>query len=327
MLSSALLWFNSRPVPLQDGLRQFAEDEGISGGAIVTFRNGKIDKEFAFGVQLDRARTAVTLETRFPIASLTKPITASTIRSLIKSGNIKLDEKITQLVPEVHFDDRRFSQVTVRQLLQHTSGLPASNDADPLFTAAGHVRSCSEAIAGASTRPLSRAPGQDIRYSNVGYCLLGLVISKAVGKPYEVAVMEKVLIPSSADSLTMGPIDDSEAARWTARPIAEWRSLSSVGGWFADARSLAKFVAKDVRCREIAHPPEAPYSSSYYGLGWRVWPTASSYELTHTGILPETFSFALGRPDGSAAVALFNGPVHDRDVATDRLRKLFSNYL
>lgn len=303
------------------------EDEGIHGGVVMTFRNGRIENSFAIGNQLDKLRTPVSIDTRFPIASLTKVITASVVRSLIASGHLKLDAKASAVLPEVVFDDSRFSRITVRHLLQHTAGLPSSNLSDPMFTATSRVNGCSRAINIAGKRQLSNIPGSEINYSNVSYCLLGLIISKTSGVSYEMAAKDLVLSPASADLMSMGPIDDAEAARWASRTAEEWRSLSSAGGWFSDAHSLVKFLASDARATDIPSPPDAPYSFSYYGLGWRVWPTAKGYDLTHTGVLPESFSFAMSRHNGSAAVALFNGSVQDRDVATARLRKLLEDYL
>ncbi|MFL6257938.1 MAG: serine hydrolase domain-containing protein [Pyrinomonadaceae bacterium] len=114
-------------------------------------------------------RRAATLDTIFDLASLTKPlVTGMLLAQLVERGTVGLDVAVAEYLPEFGADDKR--AVTVRQLLTHTSGLPAWQ---PLYVSTGGDRS--RVLETIAAQPLEQAPGERIVYSDLGFITLGLL--------------------------------------------------------------------------------------------------------------------------------------------------------
>jgi CubicO group peptidase (beta-lactamase class C family) len=241
--------------------------------------------------------------TVFPIASLSKPLTALAIMRLIEAKHFDLDTKLATLLPETQEAvDPKINEITVRHLLQHSSGLGPSLG-DPLFER-GRPVGCARAIEVALQYQLVSSPGESTRYSNTGYCLLGAVIERVTKLDYASAM--RLLIPEMTATLMLGPPNRLEYSQYEEH---EWRYLGAAGGWFSDAESLVSILGVYATNPEIPDALQtAPESkNSNYGLGWRVWRSRCSYYLTHFGSVPGMFSAILAFPDGRAAVLLTRG--------------------
>lgn len=300
------------------------ESENIPG-AVLALRNanGGIQVQ-AFGHSVNAPYRPLSPSARFPIASLSKPITAATVRKLAKRGYLRLDDHASVLLPELaNLKDPRYRQITINQLLQHNSGLNQLSG-DPFFHESIAI-GCKRAIAISLQRQLESPPGQQMHYSNVGYCLLGKLIERATHMSYEDAVHSALHIQANSP-LTLGPPPGIEH-EGPALNKGEWQVLESAGGWFSDAETLVSVLAIDAHDPMIVAIPMASSHSWYYGLGWRVWPDRESYKLTHFGSLPGMFSTALAYPDGRAAVILLNGRPKDNEVFAQRLYQLLEKKL
>lgn len=136
----------------------------------------------------------VGTDTKFAIASMTKSFTALLVLQLAEEGKVSLDDTIADWLPGYAAD---YAQVvTIRQMLQNRSGIPHyisipgwfDNDVKRAFTG-------DSLLSAASQLPLAFEPGADYLYSNVNYYLLGRVIERATGRPYEAVLSERVLAP------------------------------------------------------------------------------------------------------------------------------------
>src|SRR5262249_38619256 len=147
----------------------------------------------------------------FRIASVSKPITAVAILQLAERGKLKLDDKVQgHLKYEPHFEDggkfdERWRQVTIAHCLAHTGGWDRDKSYDPMFQANRMARSRKvelpilpeDIIRYQLGQPLDFDPGERYAYSNFGYSLLGRIIEKVTGQPYEEYVQDEVLKPLS----------------------------------------------------------------------------------------------------------------------------------
>lgn len=115
------------------------------------------------------------------IASISKPMTAVAIMQLVEKGRIDLDAPIQQYVPE--FPQKKKGEVTVRGLLNHTSGIPTYRNAKENFPTI-HYANLTEAVTIFKDRPLGYVPGTDYVYSTYAYTLAGLVIERVTGMEY-----------------------------------------------------------------------------------------------------------------------------------------------
>lgn len=273
----------------------------------------------------DGSGTVSDADTPMALASLTKPLTAMTVRSLAEKNKLALTDHIADLLPLLaeQARDERFIEITVQQLLQHTAGFDRTQSGDPLFDSDGRVLGCEVGVRAAVTgRRLDTAPGEMIRYSNIGYCLLGLVIQQITGQSYESAVQQWVREQdfSNVDVPTLGP----SPATAEQSPAVNWHGLGAAGGFFSSARMYAKLIKTELEhVSDIALKPEnALFEQSYYGLGWRVWPSKKGLTFTHFGAMPDVFTFAVIYPSNCVSVAFFHGrPIND-EVAAVQLKSL-----
>jgi CubicO group peptidase (beta-lactamase class C family) len=148
--------------------------------------------------------------------STTKLLTATAIMQLAERGLLQLDDAVAHYLPEFSFQDRKGNgaEVTVRQLLSHTSGMRDLG----LFDLIGWINDDLAHMVSQtalldermqSYRKLARAPGAKPSYSNAGYIVLGALIEKVTGKTYENYVRENILAPlgmaaSGFDYATLG---------------------------------------------------------------------------------------------------------------------------
>lgn len=121
---------------------------------------------------------SATLGTIYDLASLTKPlITGLLCARLVEKGELTLDSSVANYLLEFDRPDKRI--ITVRQLLTHTSGLPAWR---PLYIIAGGEKDA--AIGAIAHQPLAYKPGERVVYSDLGFIVLGLLLSRLIGKPF-----------------------------------------------------------------------------------------------------------------------------------------------
>lgn len=193
-----------------EAVQKLLVKQDIPGAALAIGKGGKLLLARGYGWGDRTNKVEMPLNALFRVASISKPITAHIILKLANRGLFKLDDFVTQHLPEEFsfaisaVDDERWFLVTIRQLLQHTGGWDREEtDFDPMFE--------SELIASAASedspasipeiirymlgRPLDFHPGTRYAYSNFGYCLLGRVIETVTGKPYVAVAREELWDP------------------------------------------------------------------------------------------------------------------------------------
>jgi len=133
-------------------------------------------------------------DTRFRLGSITKQFTAAVILQLVDEGKLKLDDKLSQFVPD--YPQKTAGQVTVHHLLTHTSGIPSYTSFPNFFRDKSRdpYRPL-ELVKLWRDMDLEFEPGSKMRYNNSGYHLLGVIIEKVTGKTYAQAVEERILRP------------------------------------------------------------------------------------------------------------------------------------
>ncbi len=223
-------------------------DDLVGSGAVpglaaaVTDRTGTIYEHVAGAA--DRARSAdVAAGSRFPLASLTKPLVATAALAAVEEGVIELDAPLALHLPGVA------EQVTLRRALSHSSGLPESAG-----LGIGEASSAADVLARAVAVPPVRGPEERRVYSNIGYDLVGGALAAATGLPISTYLEEAVLEPLGMVGTSLGARPDDPAIAWTQQPgllapgIAQFTSatfrrlaLPSSGG-FGTARDYASFL-------------------------------------------------------------------------------------
>ena len=253
----------------------------IPGGAVALARNGVPVMTAAYGLA-DKIRlfAAVTGDSLFRIASLSKPVTAAAILKLREAGLLDLGARVFDILddvvpPEGATPDPRLASVTVLDLLRHSGGWDRGVSFDPMFRSreiAAALGVAPPADAAAVVRymkgqPLDLDPGTKYAYSNFGYCLLGRIVEKITGQPYADYVRSAILDPAGATGMRLGRSLEADRAAgevvyydYAGAPLAEsvfptgpetvpWpyggfaiEPMDAHGGWLASARDLLRFV-------------------------------------------------------------------------------------
>ncbi|HEX3465553.1 MAG TPA: serine hydrolase [Candidatus Elarobacter sp.] len=209
--------------------------------AVVT--NGRLAYVRAFGVADLTSHRPATPETRFRIASVTKMLTAVAVMQLVQGGRVRLDAPLATYLPSApHARD-----VTVRQLLMHTSGVWNYGDEAIRSGRVAAATTPAEIVAWTADRPLDQTPGAKFDYSNTGYVLLGLVVEAVARQPLAAYEAEHIFTPAGMRETTFGDAP-AGAPRATGYMSATGTpALAYSPTWFyadGDAVSTASDVAR-----------------------------------------------------------------------------------
>jgi CubicO group peptidase (beta-lactamase class C family) len=191
------------------------------------------------------------------IGSMSKPITAAAIATLIRDGKLAFTTPMSQALAGFFRRhgrpaDPRFANVTVEQLLVHRSGMLGNPDGDPVhkirqdraMRGEGHLDVPQLVLAEHLRHPLKREPGTQAAYSGAAYMALAAVIEQTTGKPYEAFCREAVFARLGITSAKLHP---------------DWRVLGGSGGWFIPGDDYLRFL----EIFDPAHP--------FLGDGVKAW--------------------------------------------------------
>lgn len=233
-------------------MRAFVEENQIAGAVTLVARRGRIVHLEAVGqADMENGR-AMTTDSLFAIASMTKPITATAVLMLRDEGRLSLDERVSQYVPQ--FADVRLEgkpldrEITIRDLITHTSGIGGGQRNQ------GSLAKTVELLA---AEPMRFAPGTRWQYSP-GITVCGRVVEVASGMPFERFLDERIFRPVGMKDTTFNPTlqQRGRLARLyqpgeddgPIRPAEHWlneasddRSPNPSGGLFSTAADMARF--------------------------------------------------------------------------------------
>jgi D-alanyl-D-alanine carboxypeptidase len=164
-------------------------------GMYVEIRQGSRVTELRSGRPNVNSERPWTDRSRFRVASVTKTFVAAVIMQLVGEGRMGLSDPVERWLPgQLPYGQ----QITIRQLLNHTSGVPAYGDLEFLagrFDEPGRRFTPKELLARIDGKPLDFPPGTASNYVNTGYVLLALIAERVTGQPFGVALRRRILAP------------------------------------------------------------------------------------------------------------------------------------
>jgi len=307
----------------------------IPGVVVAVVRQGKIAFRKAYGLRCKQpVEERMTVDTLFDLASLTKPIaTATSVMILLEQGKLKLSDRVSRYLPE--FGKNGKEAITIEQLLLHTSGLipdnPVADYQDGRKKAWEHI---------CHLRPLTE-PGQQFRYSDVNFIVLGELIERLSGEAVDVFAHKHIFLPLGLRETMFHP-DKALAERaattekrgdhWMRGEVHDPRAyllggVAGHAGLFSTADDLAVFtqmilnggsyggrrILKPETVRLMTTPHSVPKGRRT--LGWDASTqfssdhsdTFSAHSFGHTGF---TGTFIWIDPDNQAALILLSNRVH-----------------
>jgi CubicO group peptidase (beta-lactamase class C family) len=233
----------------------------MPGGAMGIVIDGELAWVAAAGVADLTSRRAVTPDTVFRIASMTKSFTAMAILALRDEGKLQLDDPVAAYVPELadlRYPTRDSPRLTIRHLLSHSEGFPEDNPwGDRQLARTDETLSAwlRQGI------PFSNSPGLAYEYSNYGFAILGQVVQRVSKQPYAEFIRTRILAPLHMDAsgfeASRIPLDRiahgylRRDGTWRPEPELPHGAFGSMGGLWTSARDLARYVAFHLS----AYPP------------------------------------------------------------------------
>lgn len=238
---------------LSGALEEFARKHHIPGLMFGLVSDGELRWVKAIGMADREAQRPVTAATRFRIASMTKNVTAVAILKLRDAGNVALDEPVSRYVPELaHMPlptaDSR--PITMRDLLNHSAGLVTDDPWGDRLLGISPGEFTRLIAAGAL---FAQPPQIAFEYSNLGYALLGRVISNVTGRRYQDFITEELLHPLGMKATTFDfhAAPEAERAtgyrwaheRWSPEAAEANGEFGAMGGLLTSAEDYARYVA------------------------------------------------------------------------------------
>jgi CubicO group peptidase (beta-lactamase class C family) len=182
-------------------LLQIMERYDLPGLAVGVVKDNRIIYMKAFGYKNIETKEPLTVYSDFHQASNGKPFTATAIMQFVERGKVKLGDPVVKHLTYFKIDDERYQEITIRQMLNHTSGMPDDNNYEwdkPQYDDGAlerYVRSLAD-------QKLLFSPGERFGYSNMAYEVLGDLVAKVSGMTFEDYVQKNILNPLGMNNST-----------------------------------------------------------------------------------------------------------------------------
>ncbi len=297
-----------------DAIFSFLKSSNAPGAAVLVIRGGRPVFRRGYGVTDLRTRHAIDAQTNFRLASFTKQFTAACVMLLVRDGKLRYDDHLTDLFPEFPAYGK---SITVRNLLNHTSGLPdyedlllkqfpdTPPDKVPQILDAGVLKLLEHQTSG------KFPPGSKWEYSNSGYAVLAMIVEKVSGKPFGQFLRDRILIPlqmnhtlayekgkNQVPHRAYGHSKDNQGA-WQETDQSPTSAVLGDGGIYSSLDDLAKWdralrkhtLLSEEEMRTALTPVQptgGPASFSdgkpvSYGFGWFLDPYQHHKRMFHDG--------------------------------------------
>jgi CubicO group peptidase (beta-lactamase class C family) len=310
---------------VDDYVKRHLRTDHIPGLSLVVLQNGRIVKSGGYGFSNVETGTKATVTTVYPIASVTKQFVAAGILLLQQDGNLSLDDKAARYLSGL---PQSWSRITIRQLLNHTSGLPDIwNDLHADMRVPTTPEKIIQTVA--AVPPLF-APGEKWEYSNTDYIVLASIITKISGEPFDSFLKRRIF---DHLGMTRTRLFDPEAIvperaglyrREGGRLLNSAYVEPSVvrggdGGLVSTAADLAKWdaslngndlltEASRAQMWEKARLKDGTFVP--YGLGWEIRQNSGHAWILHSGSRPGAEAIVSRFPDDGLAVILLTNLDH-----------------
>lgn len=290
---------------LDEAVMDHMKTVGARAATVAVSKNGEILHSKGFGTVDQAGRKACPPGALMRVASVSKPVTAAAIREAVAAGKVGYDDRAFEILalkePKSAKVDPEIGKITIRHLIDHKGGWDRGSGMDPMFSAPrikselklARAVTPADVVRFMHTQPLDFEPGSKAVYSNFGYCVLGRVLEKKMGKPFAGCLDELVLRPNGMADIKMGTDNLSKRDPREVEYPAEARQFSielmdANGGLVASAPALCVFMRHFMLNGERRLP-------------------GGIVDWTYFGSLPGTTAMARQMPGGLDVAVLING--------------------
>lgn len=304
------------------------ERRDLPGIAVAIRHDGETLLAKGYGFANLERREPLTPAHIFRVASHSKTFTATAVMQLVEGGRLRLDDRLADYIPWFPQQGGGLAAVTIRQALNHTTGIVRDGAASDFWQLAYPFPDADGLRRLVEAGGVILAPNESFKYSNIAYALLGLVIAAASGVTYAEYVTREIIGRLGLEST--GPETDARArARlatgYTARRLGVARrplpdvatgALAPATGFYATAEDLCRYamahafgdetLLSDAAKREMQQPYwKVAQAEMHYGLGFFVQEIGERRFVGHGGGFPGHATMTLLDPRDRLAVAVF----------------------
>jgi CubicO group peptidase (beta-lactamase class C family) len=241
--SLALAQTPAAPAIARDKVDQIAQQvlasTGVPSASIAIVKDGQIAYVQAYGDARLEPRAPAKPDMRYAIGSISKQFTAAAVMLLVEQGKLSLDDKVSRFLPNL----TRANEVTIRQLLSHTSGYQDYWPQDYVPPFMLQPVSAEKIMDLWARKPLDYDPGTKWQYSNTGYVIAGVIVEKAAGMPLMQFLQTRIFAPldmASIANVDQAKLPDSDPAGYLRYALGPPRPAPKEGkGWIFAAGELA----------------------------------------------------------------------------------------
>ena len=236
---------------------------GVPSASVAVIKDGQVVYLKAYGDARLEPKTLASPEMRYSIGSISKQFTAAAMLLLQEQGKLSLDDKVSKFVPDL----TRANEVTIRQLLSHTSGYQDYWPQDYVMPMMLQPVTAQKIMDQWARKPLDFEPGSKWQYSNTNYVIAGVIIERASGKSLLEFMQEKIFMPlgmKSVASLDVTKASASDPVGYLRYGLGPLRVAPKEGkGWLFAAGELA-MTAEDLAKWDIAIMDQKVLSPASY---------------------------------------------------------------
>jgi len=303
----------------------------IPGIAVSIVHEDTILYNKGFGIADVNNKHVVDQNTVFHTASISKLFTAQAVVELVNQNRFALDDHIGSLLPEFKMADQRYKEITVRQLLNHTAGLPdvvdydwSNNPAEPDVL--------KKYISGFSTKKLKSDPGKEFYYSSMGYDLLGYLVERISAEPFALYMQRTILQPASmihsgfdyhkiSQALVASPHTKSLSGTVVTRKTYPFNPAHAPSSTLnSSSTELAKWIMNFLAMQEHLSVMTTPSSNhTFIGLGWFIGKIDQEKTLYHFGGDRGFRSYLIILPERKMGLVLLANCDYDEDFRQEIL--------
>ncbi|CDR04038.1 serine hydrolase domain-containing protein [Streptomyces iranensis] len=301
-------------------VKAYMERTDLPGAVVAVTRGDQVVHAAGYGHTA--AGKAMTARTPVPVASLSKSMTALAVMRLVEAGRVDLDQPVHRYLPEFTMADRRAGKITVRQLLNQTSGM--ADSAYPDLTRP-QAHTLTEAVADMRGARLAARPGTEWNYHNPNYFVAARLVEVVSGRPFADYLAAQVFRPlgmthtESVDTTddmpdhargyvrAYGMLFPRSHPRWftagghgvvtTADDLSQWLIAQNDQGVSAAGRRVVS-----ARSVDVMHTPP---KGREYAMGWSLSPSGEKpRQIRHTGQLLTHNAIQTLLPDSRTGIAI-----------------------
>jgi CubicO group peptidase (beta-lactamase class C family) len=328
--------------------------ENVPGAALALIKDGKIVLEKGYGFRDLETRAPVTTATLFNIGSISKSFTALGIAQLVDQHLVDLDTPVIRYIPDLRLSDPQATQaVTLRQLLSHTSGLPADEQWPR------QVPSTRDGIVGEfASMPITAQPGTRFQYCSRCIVLAAYVLERITRQSWEAYTRAQIFLPLGMTTAAFGPhaleqapdraqpyrhvlilgnvpvpwgrlqyldpLDPAGGIGASVDEMARYALLQLDGGTILGRRVLSPQMMAELHRPEITvesdRVPVAQIRNLHYALGWFTADISGVHLIFHNGTNPGFRAAIALVPASKAGVIILTNGESDRDRTSDPVK-------